>query len=179
MANMFRESERHITPISLEDSVKTDKVINNLWSWAAGLETLGKILFVAIIVIGVITAITSSFYEVPTKYGFGTNTAFDLGGFILKLIDCALYAFIEYCAYHIIALLVGALASITQHTKATAKIMEYNTLYKDQATQNVNQSYAGPNQWKCSKCGRVNDNYVGTCGCGNIKYQNNNSGNIQ
>lgn len=25
------------------------------------------------------------------------------------------------------------------------------------------------NQWKCSKCGRVNEDYVGTCACGNTK----------
>ncbi len=27
----------------------------------------------------------------------------------------------------------------------------------------------GTNEWKCSQCGRVNPNYVGTCGCGNSK----------
>lgn len=25
---------------------------------------------------------------------------------------------------------------------------------------------AGDNEWKCPNCGRVNQNYVGTCGCG-------------
>ena len=40
MANMFRESERHIAPTSLQDSVKTDAVIKNLWSWSSGTETL-------------------------------------------------------------------------------------------------------------------------------------------
>lgn len=24
-------------------------------------------------------------------------------------------------------------------------------------------------EWKCSKCGRINQNYVGTCGCGQRK----------
>ena len=27
----------------------------------------------------------------------------------------------------------------------------------------------GENQWKCPACGRVNENYVGTCGCGRSK----------
>lgn len=27
----------------------------------------------------------------------------------------------------------------------------------------------GPDEWKCPKCGRVNKNYVGTCGCGEVK----------
>ncbi len=25
------------------------------------------------------------------------------------------------------------------------------------------------NEWKCPKCGKINQNYVGTCGCGEIK----------
>lgn len=25
------------------------------------------------------------------------------------------------------------------------------------------------NEWKCPKCGSVNQNYVGTCGCGQVK----------
>lgn len=28
---------------------------------------------------------------------------------------------------------------------------------------------AGENEWKCPACGRVNQNYVGTCGCGQLK----------
>lgn len=28
------------------------------------------------------------------------------------------------------------------------------------------------NQWKCSNCGRVNDDFVGTCGCGTQKNSN-------
>ena len=29
---------------------------------------------------------------------------------------------------------------------------------------------AGPNEWKCNKCGRINPNYTGTCACGTSKY---------
>ena len=28
---------------------------------------------------------------------------------------------------------------------------------------------AGPNEWKCKNCGRINQDYVGTCGCGQHK----------
>lgn len=33
----------------------------------------------------------------------------------------------------------------------------------------------GTNEWLCSKCGRVNQNYVGTCGCGEGKPSSNTS----
>lgn len=37
-------------------------------------------------------------------------------------------------------------------------------------TTKVRMSITNPsNEWKCSKCGRVNQNYVGTCGCGQVK----------
>ncbi len=31
------------------------------------------------------------------------------------------------------------------------------------------QTEVGYNEWKCPNCGRVNQNYVGTCGCGTKK----------
>lgn len=34
------------------------------------------------------------------------------------------------------------------------------------------ESYASANQWKCKQCGKVNENYVGTCACGNTKDKN-------
>lgn len=34
-----------------------------------------------------------------------------------------------------------------------------------------NKSVAA-NEWKCSKCGKINQNYVGTCGCGQTKQAN-------
>ena len=49
MANMFKETSKHKSPVSVEDSVKTDKVISELWSWCSGVETLGMILFVILI----------------------------------------------------------------------------------------------------------------------------------
>lgn len=30
---------------------------------------------------------------------------------------------------------------------------------------------AGANEWKCPKCGKINQNYVGSCGCGHLKGQ--------
>ena len=37
----------------------------------------------------------------------------------------------------------------------------------------VPERVAGENEWKCSKCGVINQNYVGTCGCGQSQADNN------
>ena len=34
---------------------------------------------------------------------------------------------------------------------------------------NTPQQQAGAGEWKCPSCGRINQNYVGTCGCGQVK----------
>lgn len=163
MSNMFKETSKYSKPISVEDSVKTDRVINNLWCWCSRIETLGMVLFLILIIIGVITAVISGFETIGINYSGKPKVEFNFGTFIVNLINSALYAFIEYCAYHIIALLIGALASITQHTKATAKLLEYQ-LSKDDPISN--------NEWKCKNCGKVNSDYVGTCSCGNTKAEN-------
>ena len=40
------------------------------------------------------------------------------------------------------------------------------------ASSAVPYRLAGPNEWQCSKCGVINQNYVGTCGCGQTKAEN-------
>lgn len=163
MANMFRETSKHVKPISVEDSIKSDRVIDNLWSWCSRLETLGMVLFVILIIIGIIASIIAGFEVVDISYSGKPEYEFNFGMFFLSLLDYALYAFIEYCAYHVIALLIGALASITQNTKATARLLEY------QMSEN---ELPDENEWKCKNCGKINSNYVGTCACGNIKAEN-------
>lgn len=160
MANMFKETSKHVKPISVEDSIKSDRVIDNLWSWCSRLETLGIILFIILIIIGIIASIIAGFEVVDISYGGKPKYEFNFGMFFVTLLDYALYAFIEYCAYHVFALLIGALASITQNTKATARLLEYQ-LSADELP--------GENEWKCEKCGRINSHYVETCACGDTK----------
>lgn len=45
--------------------------------------------------------------------------------FFELLVQTAVYAFIEYCAYHVLALLVGALGSIVQNTRINADLALY------------------------------------------------------
>lgn len=180
MANMFTETRIHNSPKSLEDCTKTDKVTDNLWIWASRIETFGEILLVLIVLYGIISAIVASVSDMHA-----TNSGFPVGTFLLRLLTGALWAFIEYCAYHVIALLVGSLASIVEHTRISARLLEYREL-KDNVTTDpaeinkietalTNNRKPGKDEWKCPNCGKINANYVGTCGCGTSKSESNNA----
>lgn len=117
-------------------------MISELWSWCSGVETLGMILFVILIIIGIITSIIAGFEPDGTSYYGEVKYKFNFGTFFMNLVDAAIRAFIEYCIYHVVALLIGSLASITQHTKATAKLLEYQ-LSKDEPVDVAN------GEWQC------------------------------
>lgn len=48
---------------------------------------------------------------------------------------------------------------------------KYNTaLFRDETiNDNRKASINSSKEWCCSNCGRINQNYVGTCGCGETK----------
>lgn len=51
----------------------------------------------------------------------------------------------------------------------TCSIESYITQSNGSSSVANQNRIAGPNEWKCSKCGVINQNYVGTCGCGHTK----------
>lgn len=179
---MFSETRVHTSPKSLDDCTRSDKVTDNLWIWASRIETFGEILLVIIVIYGIISAIVASVADMHA-----TNSGFPVGTFILRLLSGALWAFIEYCAYHVIALLVASLASIVEHTRISARLLEYRELKDSIATDpTTGESSVQPvvltdnrkpgiNEWKCPNCGKINANYVGTCGCGTAKSESGNA----
>ena len=137
MANMFSGNTEKRIPKNMEECIKPDSVSSNLWVWCERLEVLGKVLFWIIIVLGLFTAITTaistdeivsgSYYKYTER-----KTSFDIVVFITLIIEVLIYAFIEYCVYHVLALLIGALASIVQNTKVTANLALYNSIEKEE-----------------------------------------------
>ena len=45
----------------------------------------------------------------------------------------------------------------------------FNDMDKNNAMQKAPKSVPASGEWKCPKCGKINQNYVGTCGCGEVK----------
>ncbi|MBO4733030.1 MAG: hypothetical protein J5662_01000, partial [Clostridia bacterium] len=119
---------------------KTDAITQNLWVWCERLEKWGKILFWALIIIGIINTITSAIdshqflkqigadtieeiRKESAKLGMEIPTVFET--LVHNLLLWTFYAILEYCSYHVLALLVGSLASIVQHNKIFANISLY------------------------------------------------------
>ena len=142
MANMFSGNQEKKIPKSFKDCYKTDGITQNLWLWCERLEKWGKILFWILIIIGVIDTISAGINahelikqigaetveeirEASAEMGIEIPTVFE--ALVNNLLIWTLYSFLEYCAYHVLALLVGSLATIVQHTKITANITLYNS----------------------------------------------------
>ena len=58
---------------------------------------------------------------------------------------------------------------IKEYTKAETNKPYNGSLFKDMDKTRAPKGQVVSGEWKCPKCGRVNQNYVGTCGCGEIK----------
>lgn len=113
--NLIKQSYQEPAPKSILDCVKMDPLSQNLWNWASRLETLGKIFFGGIVLFGTVETII-------LLSNASSNETLSL--FFSQFIKYFLFAFCEFCLFRVFALLVGSLASITQNTKATARLSE-------------------------------------------------------
>ena len=162
MANMFSGNQEKKIPKDLKSCYKYDNVTKELWGMCESAEVWGKILFWVIIIFGVIIAITSSLSsEEVTKgtYYIYTDieTTFDIDLFLATVFETGIYALIEYLLYHIIALLIGSLASLVQHTRITANIALYNSAKAEGITddfeeENVKEETMKIENIKSGKC---------------------------
>ncbi len=141
MANMFSGNVDKTIPKDLKDCYKTDSITQNLWSWCERLERWGYILCVIMVFVGIIAIISNAVetaqlldeYNIDTyeirelmaEEGIKVKSVFEV--VVEDIIKWSLYCFLEYCAYHILALLIGSLATIVQHTKISANIALYNS----------------------------------------------------
>lgn len=119
MANMFsRKTDKQI-PKTLAECTKGVATVDNLHAWAERLENWGKTLLVLLITTGIVSTIIEgiSIADIDEDQVFITCLS--------SIIKWGFYAFVEYCLYHVLALLISALASITQNTIVSANVALY------------------------------------------------------
>lgn len=106
------------------------------------------------------------------------GTIISIIGFIAGIITGAsthnflfcLLAWISTFLYAIIYFGIGIILEKNNEILDTLNILK-NTSYNSQPkTNEILKPKA--NEWKCKSCGRINQNYVGSCGCGMTKDEN-------
>lgn len=130
MSNMFSGKKDKKIPQTLSECTRADDTVSNLHIWSERLENWGQVLFVILIIVGIISTISATIEMADVDEDLVFSTL------IGSAASWSLYAFIEYCAYHVLALLISALASITQHTIITANVALF------EATKDAKDSYA-------------------------------------
>lgn len=118
---MFDDCAIEAPPTCIEDCTNQDKVTVNLWTWAHRLEVLGQVLLALIIIGGLFISFSNAYAISSALEGAGK---FSAKIFFTSIISYVIYAIVEYCAYHVLALLVGSLARIVQSNRTMARLAE-------------------------------------------------------
>ena len=175
MPDVFSYVKERKIPKTVKDCCKADILVNNMRDWSKNLESWGAGLFAALIIIGIISTIVESvkIADVDAEIVFVA--------IVLSAIKWVLWAIVEYCVYHSLALLLATFASIVQSTRFSSDIELYK-LAKEEGVSKENIQHLhmpGASQpiyekinsqtWKCKHCGTVNPLSVLDCkACGKI-----------
>lgn len=129
-----------------------------------------KTVAVLLPLIGIIFGIVLGFackVNIETKWYNSAKYAFNVG-----------LMFETWMVFDLLALFFGWLASVLEKLENIERSicggnhngMNINAIHT--AIDNIQSKVKkepSENEWKCSKCGNINQNYVGTCGCGEEK----------
>lgn len=134
-----------------------------------------KIVAVLLLFIGIIFGIVLVFAcEITTHSGYyGTRQVFNVG-----------LMFETWMVFDLLALFFGWLASVLEKLENIERsicgensTINANKPLNDYVQTAINSIHSKlekeptENEWKCPKCGSINQNYVGTCGCGQVKEE--------
>ena len=103
-------------PNSLEDCTHTGSVVSNLYYYAQTLEKWGKRLLFVLVFIGAISTAAEVIGLIDN------NEDAIIPTLIASVFSWTIYAIIEYAAYRVLAMLIRALARITENTEITANV---------------------------------------------------------
>lgn len=166
---IFSDINEKRIPKTLNECTKPNYTVNELNLWAERVENWGRILLALLIIAGIALTIVEAVSFIDADEDMILPTV------ISSVIAWGIYAFLAYCAYHIISLLLHALADITHHTMISANVALFAN-YKTGEQENQNQPMpkireASGNKWNCPECGNTLPYDVIQCKCGYRRYK--------
>lgn len=130
MENESYNKTRTNMPKSLDECIVPYPTTENLYRWAERLKSLGYVLCCILIVCGLFNAASIA----DTMRAASKEAVFN--ALLPIIIQWAIYVFIVYCVYHVLAVLFEALATTVQCKVITTKVALYNANQKtDDLTQ--------------------------------------------
>lgn len=173
MANIFSEyGFKQEMPRDFDECMQTSPIAENLWKWAGRLDLFCKIVF------WILTGIFALLFIGAINMGIrGRNAAYAVGTIFSTVLLWAICILLEYFIFHSIALLMGGVASIVQHSKVSANIALLSNKIINKGEETINKesnekimNTKGVEVWKCPKCGTENLNSAVYCySCGQHK----------
>ena len=157
---IFPEKNEKRIPKTLNECIKTNSTVSDLYLWAERVENWGNILLALLIIEGIIFTIV----EVVSL--IDVNESMIIPTIITSIITWGLYVFLAYCAYHIISLILHALASITHHTMISANVALFESQTSNKQEEKTPAPQVSGGKWKCPDCSNTLPYDVIRCKCG-------------
>lgn len=167
--SIFSNKNSKPIPQTLNDCTKPESVVTTLYDWAVRLKTWGRYLFVALILIGIASTIIQI---IPLIDG---NEEMILPTLFSSIVIWTLSASIEYFVYHILSILITALASITYNTSVCANVALFENRDSAPPAEDYQQPFrpvaphSATRKWVCPQCGEVLPTDIIRCKCGHSR----------
>ncbi len=127
---MFDDCAQEAAPTCIEDCTNQDFVTQQLWKWAHNVEIVGKILLALLIIACLLMSWSGAM--VMNKSGVAE---FSLTTFMVNLLYNSMFAVIEFVVYHVLAVVLAALARIVHSNRTMARLAELNAKQKHPETK--------------------------------------------
>lgn len=161
---IFPEKTEKRIPKTLRECAAADTTVSDLYLWSDRVEKWGGIVFAILIIAGFLVTI------VETTAMIDVNEEMVIPTLLTSVVSWGLTAFLTYCAYQLIALLLRAMAKITHHTMISANVALYESGKTESETENQPKAPVIPvgktGKWACPECGNVLAYDIIRCKCG-------------
>ena len=175
----FDEEVNKLSLRKIPDSVSTclrpDGMSQMLWQWAKNIENWGRVACLILVGYGFFVMMSTGM-SIYDELEYDDNSGLlTLLAVLSVALQWGFYSFVEYCVYHALSQLMGALASIVQSNRISSDLALYHaSLNSDryinkepiQAEIDDQKIQATEVTYQCPKCGKTIQFFDTICECG-------------